>query len=122
MKLPKSWMKVTPFSKVLALTLFVTLPFLMFLLGIKYGINLSSSTSVPQSVINNTLVSQPTATIEVQSSSSPTQIPIAQGANLEDIKYTLPSGWTGGIVNNVGPNGNERAISINAPRSSGGNL
>jgi hypothetical protein len=36
MKLPKSWHRVTPFSKMLALSMFIVLPFLGLYLGYWY--------------------------------------------------------------------------------------
>ena len=42
-KMPKSWTIVTPFSRLLALALFIILPFLAFLWGANYQANLDHS-------------------------------------------------------------------------------
>lgn len=41
--MPKSWTIVTPFSRLLALALFIILPFLAFLWGANYQANLDHS-------------------------------------------------------------------------------
>ncbi len=46
MKLPKSWTTVTPLSKVLAMILFVGLPFTGFYIGYKYNQSLNPITTV----------------------------------------------------------------------------
>ena len=38
MSLPKEWITVTPFSRILALVLFILLPLLTFVVGIRVGI------------------------------------------------------------------------------------
>jgi hypothetical protein len=38
MSLPKEWTTVTPFSRILALILFILLPLLTFVVGMKVGI------------------------------------------------------------------------------------
>jgi hypothetical protein len=46
MKLPESWTKVTPLSKILALTLLVCLPFIGFYFGIKYQKSLCQNNDI----------------------------------------------------------------------------
>lgn len=47
MKLPKSWITVTPLSRKIALALFIALPFIGFYLGTKQITNITSSTFQP---------------------------------------------------------------------------
>ena len=64
MSLPKELITVTPLSKFLALTLFITLPILAFIFGIKYESNLNQSNQTISNILptsENTL--QPTFTI-----------------------------------------------------------
>jgi hypothetical protein len=59
MKLPQSWTTVTTLSKIIAILLFVSLPFTGFYFGYKYGIKSISPppvTSTPKKVISNEVV------------------------------------------------------------------
>lgn len=55
MKLPKSWTKVTTFSKILATILFVSLPCVGFYFGVKYQRLITSSNQVITTTSSNTL-------------------------------------------------------------------
>jgi hypothetical protein len=72
MKLPKALTTVTPFSKHIALSLFVILPFTTFWLGYNAGIN---STSIRP--VNTTNSSPATTSIDIH----------------KTLTYTLPSDW-----------------------------
>jgi len=65
MELPQSWTKVTLLSKILAIILFVSLPFIGFYLGVRY----QTSKSLYQTLINQQLINQqisPTSVIHNQ--------------------------------------------------------
>ena len=56
MKLPKSWTTVTTLSKILALAMFVTLPFIGFYFGYQYGIKsvITSDSNVKPTTVEET--------------------------------------------------------------------
>lgn len=51
MKISKTWNKVTPFSKYLAMLLFITLPFAGFYIGTEYGKQLGISNTVDTLIV-----------------------------------------------------------------------
>jgi hypothetical protein len=62
MKISKKWNKVTPFSKYLAMLLFITLPFAGFYIGTEYGKQLGISTTVDTLIVPPVTVSIPPVT------------------------------------------------------------
>lgn len=80
MQLPKSFTTVTTFSKVIALTLFVLLPFIGFYLGFKY--NQSVFVCNP---VNKMIVSIPRSTI-IPTPYEPTSSPTISSTKSNDLK------------------------------------
>jgi eight-cysteine-cluster-containing protein len=70
--LPKSLTTVTTFSKILALFLFISLPFLGFYLGFKYNSLLNQASQTPQVVIQKPLPTSVTPSLSLTASPTPT--------------------------------------------------
>lgn len=76
MSLPKSWTTVTPLSKMVALILFITLPFITFYLGLQFNpyIKTVDVSNNPSPTINNvpevspSEILNPTSEVDLQSS------------------------------------------------------
>ena len=91
MNLPQSLTTVTPLSKALALSLFVSLPFIGFYFGYQYHQNFSYSETPPPEITPSNSPSQ-IPTVKPYANTSTTK-PKQGGADLEDIRYALPPGW-----------------------------
>lgn len=103
MTLPKELTTVTPFSKYLAMFLFIVLPFLGFGLGVQYGKSMAiSATSVVMTKQTTTVLSSPTLTPSTHTFVSADlgisfQYLVAQGSDLQvkeigDKVYVYPRG------------------------------
>lgn len=97
MALPNSLTEVTPFSRFLAVALFIFLPFIGFFLGIRYQQQLTSPAIIQLADCrspNPTVYPTPTISDSVSTISiptvSPTKAPTAKGKKLT---YSLPAGW-----------------------------
>lgn len=102
MKLPESWTTVTLLSKILAIVLFVSLPFIGFYFGYQYHKNLNYSETLlqvtkPTKTQQIDLTNFPTPTTTLDTKTNPTVQPKQNGAELNDIQYSLPQDWNAEI-------------------------
>lgn len=115
MKLPTWATTVTPFSKNVALVLFVTLPLFTFMLG-----RMSVSPTPPVNTNYYSLVPtiSPTSVPQLTPSIAPamTSQPFSGLETLKSIKYTLPNGWRADVMVN------ETFPSLFFTREGGGHL
>lgn len=96
MKLPTSLTTVTPFSKFIALILFITLPFVSFLFGMSYQQKINSAVQVS----NPTLSIKPNLTTTQQPISTMSAQPTVETANwktynvsVSNFSFKYPSDW-----------------------------
>jgi len=84
MKLPKSWTKVTTFSKIFAMLLFVSSPFVGFYLGINY----QQAKHSRQISVENILVNQSITPTPVSYQEPPTLKPVPTIGDSSDTAWT----------------------------------